>query len=401
MAGSLSEHPTRGVLQNILALQSSEAFSEESLVNNEKFVAARDKVFAMARVVDSLFERTAPELASVNGLANLISPVQQALNELTAFVSNKNSGHVTNAAAQFEQGVFPFLWAFAPPLESLSRPALGKLFAAQSDAATRAIEAMKEQESALIARLETLKTQADEQVLRYENLVAGSAKERAEAAAGVAKLEQQFTQEQSAREAEFYGTMSSIKEEFDNLEAGAREASSKTLVMLDEQYKQAAQIVQVVGNIGVTGNYKQIATSEAAQANFWRWATVGIFAVAIGLAVATFIKFWSQPINVENTLSIAVRLLYALAITGPAIYTARESARHRSNSDKAKQTELELASIGPFIELMPELKKVEIREKLIASYFGKGVDPHTVSNPVDLAVLKDFAVGLLKANKSA
>ena len=110
----------------------------------------------------------------------------------------------------------------------------------------------------------------------------------------------------------------------------------------------------------------------------------------------TFYKFWHEPLNTESLLSVAIRLLYAIAITAPAWYTARESARHRSNSDRARQTEL-LASIGPFIELMPEEKKVEIREALTKSYFGRQIEPHEVNSPLDVGGIKDLVIETIKA----
>lgn len=133
---------------------------------------------------------------------------------------------------------------------------------------------------------------------------------------------------------------------------------------LQEQRDEAAKIVQVVGNIGVTGNYQRIANEEQRLANTWRRITVGLFAAGVGLAIATFIKHFGEPVTSENLWSIAIRLLYAFVIAAPAWYTASESARHRTNADRARQAELELASLGPFIELLPQEKKDAIRERM-------------------------------------
>ena len=162
---------------------------------------------------------------------------------------------------------------------------------------------------------------------------------------------------------------------------------------------EAERIVQVVGNIGVTGNYQNIANNESKHANFWRWATIFIFGVGIIIAASTFVKYWNTPINQENGWSIFIRLLYAIAITAPAWYTAKESARHRTNADRARQTELELASLGPFIALMPNEKQIEIREKLTPSYFGKEVKEHTQNSPIDLEKVKDVALDVVKEFK--
>ena len=89
--------------------------------------------------------------------------------------------------------------------------------------------------------------------------------------------------------------------------------------------------------------------------------------------------------------------MYALAITAPAWYTARESARHRTNADRARQTELELASLGPFIELMPDDKKNQIREELTKRYFGNQIAEHTVEQPVNMKEVREFALELVKA----
>ena len=130
--------------------------------------------------------------------------------------------------------------------------------------------------------------------------------------------------------------------------------------------------------------YQTIANAETGQANLWRWITIALFACGLAMAGATFFKFYHEPVNTDNTLAILVRLLYALAIAAPAFYTARESARHRTNADRARQTELELASLGPFIELMNEQDKEEIRKSLIPTYFGRPVDAHEIKTMLDV-----------------
>ncbi|MNV98700.1 hypothetical protein D3C71_1939810 [compost metagenome] len=58
-----------------------------------------------------------------------------------------------------------------------------------------------------------------------------------------------------------------------------------------------------------------------------------------------------------------------------------------------------MAAIGPFIELLPEEKKIEIRERMTGLYFGKNVEPHTANTPFDATAVKDMAVELVKLLK--
>lgn len=380
-------------------MQTAPEFAEPSVADNEQYAFARDKVFAMAHAVDVLLQRTPAELTSAQALSQLHSNLQAPLNELTSFLANKNAAHLSNAASQFEQNVLPYLWGFAPQLQGLPQDSLSSLLEAQAAVSRESVRQLVAQRDDLAAKLQELTTKAEAQVVRLDALAEGSAKERAEAAATVAKLEQLFAQKETDRATIFEATVAELRKDFKAFETGSKTESSALIASLEDQRTQAARIVQVVGNIGVTGNYQQIANAESTQANFWRWVTVTIFGVGVAVAGATFVKFWGQPFSAENAWSVAIRLLYAIAITAPAWYTARESARHRTNSDRARQTELELASIGPFIELMPEENKVKIREQLTPFYFGKTVEAHTANNPFDAAAVKDMAIELAKVLK--
>ena len=380
-------------------MQSEPEFAEPNIAENDQFAFARDKVFAMSHAIDALLHHTPAELTSVQALSQLNSNIQAPLSELTAFLSNKNAGHLINAATQFEQNILPYLWGFVPQLQSLSQDSLSSLLEAQATVSRESVRQLVAQRDHLASKLQELTTKTEEQVVQLGALTEGAAKERAEAAATVAKLEQLFAQKETDRATIFETALTELKKEFKSFEANAKIESDALIDYLENQRNQAARLVQVVGNIGVTGNYQQIANTEATQANFWRWVTVAIFGAGVLVAGATFIKFWGQPFSSENAWSVAIRLLYAIAITAPAWYTARESARHRTNSDRARQTELELASIGPFIELMPEDKKVKTREQLTPSYFGKAVEAHTADNPLDAAAVKVLAIELAKALK--
>jgi hypothetical protein len=172
-------------------------------------------------------------------------------------------------------------------------------------------------------------------------------------------------------------------------EAAAR-TSSELIKALETDRNHAKEIVGIIGNIGVTGNYKATAESEAKQANFWRAVTVWFFvgSIAIGGAALAFAH--------AVTLSLTVaRVLFAFLILGATIYTGRESARHRSTADRAKRVELELASLGPYMESLDKKKQEELRAKLTDQYFGKEGELHKVENLLEkkdvMLLLRAFA----------
>lgn len=394
-----SEHPLWNTLTQFLQLETAPSLHEPAIAGNDQFSLARDKVFAIAHVIRSLMESTPATLVSVHALNQLNKHVQAALNELNAYVSNKNTAHISNAVTQFEQNVLPWLWGFVPITRATDNEALPAIIEGLSQSASETIKQLVQERDKLGSHIQETDATAAELKSRLDAMAESAARERAEASAAVAKLEQAFATKETERAAAFDAAINKIKADYSTLEKTTKNESALLISGLEEQKNNAAKIVQVVGNIGVTGNYQGIANAEAKQANFWRWATVLFFAGGITLAGATFYRFWGEPITPESIWAIAVRLLYAIAITAPAWYTARESARHRTNSDRARQTELELASLGPFIELLPPEKKIAIREEMTKYYFGREVESHTAKAPLDAETVKDIAIELAKAFK--
>ncbi|WDH33917.1 hypothetical protein [Pseudomonas chlororaphis] len=397
-ASAYQENPLRTTVQQMLDMQKMKEFSTEAVAGSETFTFARDKIFAILQTLKDLLEETPAELASVSGMSSINANLQTPLSEMTHFVGNDNAQHLVNAASYLEQHVMPCFWALTPPLAAVSKAAFPALLKSQSDFSQAAIRELSDQRDQLAKKLDAAIEKSDVLAQKLDDGNEAAARERAESAAAVAKLEQLFTQAEGARQLAFdtmLAEQQKLHKEEMELEAYA---ASKTLAEIGAFRDDAARIVQVVGNIGVTGNYQRIATAEGESANFWRWATVVIFGTGIAIAMATFYKFWHEPFSQDTAISVLIRLFYAIVITSPAIYTARESARHRTNADRARQTELELASIGPFIELLPEESKVAIRTGLTSSYFGRTTEAHTVSSPLDPEHFKNL-IEVLKAAK--
>lgn len=180
---------------------------------------------------------------------------------------------------------------------------------------------------------------------------------------------------------------------------------SRRLKELEDKKKEAAAIVQSVGDILTTGTYKATAENESRLANRYRLVTIGLFSIGILIVVSNFILHAISALNgqtfEENPWMIASRFATAIAVALPALYTARESARHRTNADRARQRELELTTLGPFIELLPGEKKAEIRDRLTDRYFGNDVEKHEVHPPIDAETVTKLAEALAKLKTGA
>ena len=394
-----ASHPLRGLLERLTEMGKSAELTDPDLLTTEANASALEATFAIVSVVRSMLDRSPALLVSGHGLTQLQNAFQSIFNELSSYQSNKNQGHIQNAKAQVEQSVLPQLWALGPTVQAADSSQLVEVVNQAIQAARDAVQKLVAQRDTFTASQTVLTQQVQDSQTRLESLTESVAKQKAEAASVVAVVQQMHAEKEVERSAAFAAMLQELRTDFAKLQADSEETQSERLDSLRTSQEQAAQIVQVVGNTGITGNYQKIANAEGKQANAWRWMTIAFFGAGIAIAGATFGKFWHEPFSPENAWSILIRLMYAIAITAPAWYTAKESARHRSSADRARQTELELASLGPFIELMPKERKYQILEDLTKRYFGNQSPEHTAEPPISIQKLGDVAIELMKAAK--
>ena len=158
-----------------------------------------------------------------------------------------------------------------------------------------------------------------------------------------------------------------FRNEIDELKDTFKKGADETITILESKLKEAKKIVNVIGNVGVTGNYQNIANQNKSNANLWRWIAIGIMATFSGLLIWTIIDLSKSDFDWHKSI---LRIIAAAALTYPATYAARESSRHRRLETLNRTAELELASVDTFIEMLDESKKQEIKAKLVEKYFG-------------------------------
>lgn len=176
-----------------------------------------------------------------------------------------------------------------------------------------------------------------------------------------------FETELSTYNNEYLNQKNSIKNSSNELVEGTTKEFQAGIDNLNRKLTEANKIVNVIGNVGVTGNYQNIANQNKSNANIWRCIAIGFMALMSGLLIYSIIDLSSTDFNLYKSL---VRILAAAVLTYPAIYAARESSKHRALETYNRNLELELASIGPFIEMLDEDKKQKIKEDLVNKYFG-------------------------------
>jgi hypothetical protein len=376
----LTDHPINGVITNLLAFADDERIAKLQPALPPELEAGLGRVFNFARLVRDLLEKSAPEEVSLVGLNSVNSNFQQAYSEFSAFVSSGNQANLTNTLSALDNAANIFAWTFYNRPVKGAKPQFEAVESVRISA-EKAIASIDSRANEFQEAISATATQLRGQDERLEQLTAALEEVRSSSAAAVASIQQQFSENLSGFRTEIDAIKEGLKSDRERLVKGFSDQANKLLKDLEDQKKQAARIVQVVGNIGVTGNYLKRAADEQTQANRWRTITLCLFGAGVALVTVNLILNFTGHVDLPTLIA---RFAIAVTVAVPALYTARESARHRTNADKAKQTELELASLSPFLEALDAEKRKEIIGGLASSYFGQHVEGHEIKAPVSL-----------------
>jgi hypothetical protein len=346
------------------------------------------KVLSYLALVEDLFESTPAEQTSVAGLNALNTVFQNAFNSLVAFRDNKNAAYLTQAMEHIDQSGYSQLWAFAPSKGSRALPKkmldelathasqLVKGLATANADSQKQIDNLDTELAELRKEITAAKKRVDVEQVRVS---AVADEGRVSFATAINESKQQAGTQLTDQQSSFAKFSEASSQSIDQMKAAAQDKTSTILEELNRKLAEARTLVGLVGDTAITGNYQITATKETKEANLWRWITLVVFVLAGVVGALALVELANKTITWEVAL---VRVLFGGLVASVAFYTGSESARHRTNGDRAKRVELELASLGPFLEDLPKEKREEIRQALAAKYFANDGAAHEVGGVV-------------------
>ena len=354
---------------------------------NDDAVDNLDRIRQATAFIRGRLEVASPVLTPTNRLDQIQKSVQACLNEINQFQSNGNQGHLANASNQIDAGLNN-----ASAVISLEQPdptVKAEDAASFKSLAQEIIGSLREKADAVAERVGHVESNVQELDTRYEEQKAKLNSLQSNMESKLQELESQFGSEQTERETQFNSLIEKNQQAADEKLSSISESADETLSELSEKQGEAERIVSLIGNIGITGNFKGAATREKKSADRLRIIALGCFLGMVGVVLATLF------VSVENGFDpwlALFRLGAALSLVVPAAYAARESSRHRTLENKNRRAELELASIDAYLESLPDEKRSEIKAALTDKFFGQ----ITEEERAESGVTTDSLTSLLK-----
>jgi hypothetical protein len=348
--------------------------------------------------------------------------------EISNFIANGNSGHLTNANNQGD--------ATLSQLAQLNYPYTSEDFQAAKEAAdvyrnslealtvstqSGAADARKELD-ALRARLAEMSTQIESEKTRLTSVGAefqsqfSTAQEtrnreflegQQQRLGEFTKLYTDYTQKLGEQNSEFNKQRDEIARVHQaELEALKKEFVGGSTAIRDQiisRKNEVEKLVGVIGNLGVTSGYQKTANTALFTARVWQFLTVLSLAGLIAIAYVAFLPLVQGSFTWSG---FAGRVYVSLTVAVLAAYSASQADRYQKMERTNRRLALELEAIGPFIAPLTADKQEQFRLTVGDRSFGQPEDAHTKSpaTMLDLLLhskeLRSFVTELVKAAKS-
>ncbi|VEL96888.1 hypothetical protein ALT761_01881 [Alteromonas sp. 76-1] len=413
----LSDHAIHASIENL-----ADRLTDDSLVTEDlNVVEIIDRIKQAASYVESCLNNVIPALVNHSHLNKANSHISSIASELNSYISNSNVGHLNNTSAHIDN-LMTQINALPIVKPAISEQSFTRSLVEFKSLAEKSFSEMKKEKDELVKSVEKMTETSISQQEKLDNL----SKEIERFDQGISEslnnfnerfeeVENKYTSQLDSRLSEFNEQYDDYSEAFDSkikesidanqenissvisehkaqyeqqLKSQKEEANS-VLEELEEKRAEASNLLQIIGNIGITGNYQNIANNEKSAADNWRRIALGLMVCMVLIIGITI--FISASNGFDWKLAFfRVGAAFVLAI--PAAYAAKESAKHRALENHNRRAELELASLDPYLEKLPEETRHKVKEELTKQFFGlntpqqKGEEP--VSNKAIFELLK-------------
>jgi len=320
-----------------------------------------------------------PSLLSINELNAISSEFENALAQINSFIGNGNIGHVNNAVNNINSAL-QYIKNF-PILNVPGDLDFSKIVSEFQKTVDDKQNQTEKKRNEIETKIETLNSELaikQSELTELTNKIELKEKE-------IETITTNFQLQFEILNASFSKLVSEDRDVFRAEINADREKikidTDEILKDLDRKLSDANKLVNVIGNVGVTGNYQIIANEHKKTADNWRTIATVFMCILSTLLIYSIWKI--GDVNYDWHKAI-IRIVASAILIYPATYASRESSKHRKLENLNRKLELELSSISPFIEILDEPKKQEIKAKLVEKYFGNNYSIEENDNKSEL-----------------
>ncbi|KAA1194088.1 hypothetical protein F0M18_01195 [Pseudohalioglobus sediminis] len=397
---AFENHEVHAVTQQLLSTLNEKLESDLEDTGDDQ----RNHLHQAAKYVQARLKVASPVLTTSAQLDPLRDHIKNSLHQYNQYVSRKNEAHLTNAANEINSALtravtLPSLETSIPGFTSEDALQFGKIveehlnrIRASSSDVDEKLEDLKSLTDSMTAEAESLRQQLisvkgkQEQFEETFDQKAEAALAQSEAAANEQReaFKVLFENESGTRANHFQSEIDRITQAHEDELEKLSEKNKQHFQFLAEQKKRVENVVGLIENDGLTGNFQRTAKEERTAANRLRWGAILSYVVMVGIILWTAFdvtSLLSPAVGEEMDKAASVskvdyfllfaRLFTAFILLIPARYLASEASKHMAVSERNRRFELELATIDAYFMYLPEEERAKEKAKFGEKYFGQ------------------------------
>ncbi len=360
----------------------AEGFDEGSLANYSRLLKTLGFIRGRLKSID-------PELISQTQITNLGSWITNLSTYVQNFVTTKSAGHLQNANSTVDS-ILDVVRGFRVTPKA-DEQAIGAAATQFRDKAINEIERVRESRKEAITELATIKREITQSKVALEQLNEVIERQKGRLDESIAEFQKQFSQSEAMRLQEFQTALTKVSDEtaarlaeferavanerkeysgqFDKLRQQLSARNDEQFSLLQQRHKQIDEIFGAIGSASFAGHFRTTADQQKKNADWLRMLALGLMGAMVVVGAITFYHTVKYP-QIDWRLFL-IRLATTLVLAIPALYAAKESAKHRERERQLRRSQLELASIDAYLALLPKEKRNEIKERLTEKFFGR------------------------------
>lgn len=258
-------------------------------------------------------------------------------------------------------------------------------------------------------RLQELNDEVDYSRKVLDDLEKQVESRRSEVNSQMSKWQEQFSESQEKRLSYFSGIVEKAEQDFlsekrevlDNAESEFNrhathlsDRSKDILADSESKHKAILELYGLAAGDTVGGGYQKTADEEGGKANNWRRLSIVFVVLTAGWLLYVY---GHPPIDSDPQSVVWARLITVFSMSavllGGAVFSARQSNRHRDDEKRSRWFALQVKAIDPFLSSLERSEQSRIKSALSEKMFSNGVDQSGDRKPVRSDYLsEDFVV---------
>lgn len=391
-ADDLQNHRLHNVLDKILDTLEATDWKESSENTNAKI-----RVNKLVKLIKSTLESIDPDFIPSSTLEKFTQQIDQLLNSTVNAKQRTDANYINNF---FDGNNYANLFVSLSSIVAMS-PKI------KISPTLKTIENEAIKTSNSLQKSKQLLQALDASLANLTNKISSTDKQITELATNWQKA---FLDAQNSRNDEYSKNLNSLKvswnEELENFLETKTNSFESTIqdninFMTEKKddiqniHEKVKELHNLVANDSVSGGYLGTSDKENKKANIFRWLGVATMIGAISWAMLIFFLYDFSTYSGANSNSLFIfkivssSLITILFVTVGSYFLSL-SSKHSNIAIWAKQTELEVKAIDPFISNLPESIQMDLKRFLTERIFGQVKNPFSPDKEEKILIQKNY-----------